>query len=150
MTGLGLFAARVGFSALFGAAGLWALSMTRAVLAARRRWARDGIVADGTVVAFATRKSTSHPGYRDLYAPVVKFTTRDGAPIRFTSSRAERPNPYVVGQAVRVRYLARDPKGADLDSVTSSWFIPFALAVMAVACLLVASLPWLLGPPSPR
>jgi Protein of unknown function (DUF3592) len=150
MTGLGLLAARVGFSLLFGGAGLWAMSGARLALAKRREWVRDGVLASGTVVDLRSRSPSGDPAYRKVFAPVVSFTTRDGESISFTSSLWQRPNPYAVGQEVRVRYLPRDPASADIDAATTSWFVPGALLLMALVTLLVASLPWVLGPPSSR
>ena len=54
----------------------------------------------------------------------------------------------LVGQKVRVRYLAHDPAEADVESATSSWLPFVVLVVLGTVALVVAALPFLLPPPA--
>ena len=141
---------RILFGLAFAAAGLWCARM--AVMAWNRRsaWRREGVVVDGEIVGFEEVASNDPKDRRPTFAPVVTFQTAEGHPGRFTSARSNRPNPYTVGQPVAVRYKALLPSEAELDSVTGSLFVFFALATMAVAFLAVAVVPAVMPMPVPR
>jgi hypothetical protein len=141
---------RAFFGLAFAAAGLWVARVSVLAFQARRRWRSEGVVVDGRIVAFEERADTDPSDRRKLFAPVVDFKTMEGAPFRFVSSRAERPNPYTVGQTVPVRYMRLEPAKADLDAATGSLLVPLATAVMAIVFLGVALLPLLLPAPTPR
>ena len=70
--------------------------------------------------------------------------------MQFTSARGERPNPYVVGQKIGVRYLRTDPNIAELESVSQSWFTFIALVFAGLVAIAVATLPIILPPPAPH
>lgn len=145
-----MLAMRIGWVLLWGLAGVYLLMMARRAWIELRDWERDGVDAEGEVVDFETRSSTSSPSARPYWAPIVKFQMRDGSIGRFTSAASFKPNPYVVGQRVAVRYRGDDPSRADLTSVTKSWFSLSALLVAGLVALTVAALPILLSPPPPR
>lgn len=146
---MNILVGRIVFSLLFGGVGIYLLTVAYRVYLKQREWDTGGISTEGEIIAFEERASRSRSAtWRTLPAPVVTFTTGDGTLRRFTSSTAQRPNSYTVGQKVRVRYLASDPKTADLEAVTSSWFALVAILVLAVVALGVASLPLILPPPA--
>ena len=141
---------RILFGLAFAAAGLWMARLSVFAFGRRKRWKEEGIVAEGRIVGFEERSDTDASDRRKLFAPIVEFRTVEGAPIRFTSSTANRPNPYTEGQTIAVRYMRLSPQDADLDRETGSLLIPLATAFMAIVFLGVALLPILLPPPAPR
>jgi hypothetical protein len=141
---------RILFALAFAVAGLWLAKMSVLAFRMRQTWRREGVVVDGEIVGFEERADTDITERRKLFAPIVTFRTVEGAPMRFTSSVASRPNPYTVGQSVRVRYMRLTPARADLDSAAGSLFVPLATAVMAIVFLGASLLPILLKPPAPR
>ncbi|AHG88958.1 Protein of unknown function DUF3592 [Gemmatirosa kalamazoonensis] len=148
LTGLALLAARLGFSAAFGLMGLYLLSVERWLFARRLAFVRRGVVVDGRIVGFKTKTSTSTNLGGPLFAPVVEFITHDGQPVRVASSTYNRPNPYSIGQTVRVRYVPGDARSAELDAEARGWWVIVVVGVLLLTALVVASLPWLLGPPT--
>jgi len=141
---------RIGFSAAFALTGLYLLRVARVVFLAKREMRRRGITVEGQIVGFEVTSPSGDPAYRKVFAPIVKFRTAEGVPVQFTSAIARRPNPYVEGQRVPVRYLPEDPSGADLEAASRSWATFVILIVMMIVAFTVASLPILLKPPAPR
>jgi len=139
---------RILFGLAFAVAGLWLARVSILAFRMRQTWKREGEVVDGEIVGFEERADTDITDRRKLFAPIVTFRTAEGAPMRFTSSVANRPNPYTVGQSIRVRYMRLTPAQADLDAATGSFFVPLATAVMAIVFLGVSLLPIVLKPPA--
>ncbi len=138
---------RVLFGLLFAAAGLWMARLSLLAIARRREWKRDGVVVEGRVTGFEQRADLDPSDLRPLFAPIVSFIRSDGESGHFTASTATRPNPYVVGQKVAVRYLRSSPLEADLDSATAGSLAIFALVTLAIVFLGVALLPILMPAP---
>jgi len=150
MTGSTLLLARWGFSLLFGLTGLYLLTVAIRLIVRMRDWKRRAIRAEGTIVGFEEERFSGDRAGHPLFAPLVTFTTADGQSIEFKSSRSERPNPYTVGQRVAVRYLPEDPNSADLESVGAGWLSLVVVLIMTVVAFTIASLPFILPPPTPR
>jgi hypothetical protein len=143
--------ARIGFSLLFGAVGLYLLMAAVRLIKVRRAWSEGGVVTEGEIIDFVSVTPTgSSAARRKLFAPIVTFSTESGVAMRFTSGMSQNPNPYTVGQRVTVRYLRDEPTTADLDSVTRGWMAFVVIVIFVVVTLTVASLPWILPPPAPR
>jgi hypothetical protein len=75
-----------------------------------------------------------------LYRPLIRFRTRDGRMIRFTSNIAMRPAPYQVGDRVSILYEADRPKQAQINRFINLWFntimlISFGLLTMGMGLL---------------
>jgi hypothetical protein len=149
MSGATLLLARWGFSLLFGLTGLYLVSVAIRLIIRMHDWKARAVRAEGTIVGFDEETSGQRAGY-PLFAPLVTFTAANGESIQFTSSRAERPNPYTVGQRVAVRYLPEDPGSADLESVAAGWMSLIVVFIMSVVALTIATLPFILPPPTPR
>lgn len=145
-----LLLSRWGFSLAFGLTGLYLVSVAIRLIIRQRDWKLRSVGAEGTITGFAEETPTGDRAGYPLFAPFVTFTTANGESIEFKSSRSERPNPYTVGQRVAVRYLPEDPNGADLESVASGWFALIIVLVMAAVALTIATLPFILPPPTPR
>ena len=137
---------RLAFSLLWGAVGLYLVKKIRDVFVARRNIVENGVVTEGEIVAFEVSRSSSDKLQEKYLAPVVTFNGPAGESRRFTSGRARRPNPYVVGQRLAVRYLKDDPTVVDLDGAATSWLPIILLLVFATVSLTVATLPFLLAP----
>ena len=138
---------RILFGLLWAAAALWMARVCLAAIRARRAWREEGVVVDGEIVGFEERKDTNPSDRRPLFAPIVTFKTMEGAPMRFTSSRAERPNPYTVGQTIAVRYKRLTPTVADLDAATKSVMLIVVPAVLGIVALGVVLLTILMPMP---
>jgi hypothetical protein len=150
MTGWKLLLGRLGFSLAFGAMGLYLLRVAGLMFAAKRELRQRGVVVEGEIVGFEETSPSGDPAYRKVWAPIVKFRTAEGMPVQFTSAVSQRPNPYTKGQRLAVRYLPENPPGADLDSVSRSWATFLIVVFMMLVSLAVASLPWILPPPTPH
>jgi hypothetical protein len=150
MRALTLLLLRCGFSLLFGAAGAYLLRLARAAVARRRALRRRGVVTEGRVVKFETRRLRSRAGSPTYEVPVIELVTQAGQPVRFTPSRLLRRSEYPVGRRLSVRYLADDPSSADAEPVPSAWGPGVAVLALALVAFGIAALPWLLGPPAAR
>jgi len=140
---------RIGFSLLFGGAGLYLANAARTAYGLHSRWKSEGILTEGRIVDFekTTGTMTGSRDYSPFFKPVVVFAMKDGSEARFTSLTANRPNPYTVGQRVSVRYIPADSRFMDLDESASALWPLIALVFASMVCLAIASLPWVLGPP---
>jgi hypothetical protein len=135
------FLGRFVFSLVFGAAGMFLLWATQRAIQRRRRWLLDGVVVDGEVVDLKKRSRAASRAGRSPLAPVIEYRSPLGEVRRFTSREAAVPSPFVVGQRVRVRYIAGDPGEAELGAVVEGWTFFAATATLALACLAAASVP---------
>ncbi len=137
------YVGRLFFVSLFASAGAFLVWATRKAIQHRQLWLDDGLVVDGEVVGFEERYRPGTTTGRAPVAPTVSFRAQgsDGEIRRFTSRQANWPNPFVLGQQVRVRYLAGDPRTVELDSVARSWWFIVAIGVLALACLACALVP---------
>jgi hypothetical protein len=106
----------IGLSLLAGAAYLYVDT---------RSWLARSVEAQGEVIEMvAVRDSESG---NILYAPRVRFKTRDGRTIEFQSSLRTNPPAYRAGQIVRVLYDPKDPSSAALAGFFSLWFVVMVL-----------------------
>jgi hypothetical protein len=139
------YVGRFVFSILFGAPGIFLLWATWRAIQVRQRWLSTGIVIDGEVVALKEYPRAASKVRRGIpTAPVVEYRVPNGALKRFTSREAVVPNPFAVGQRVRVRYLDGDPPQAELNAVAEGWSMIAAVATLALACLAAALTPIIL------
>ena len=102
------------------------------------------------VVGFEERASTDTSDQRPRFAPIVAFRVAGGDARRFTSATAVRPNPWVLGQKVPVRYMGTDPNDVDLEEVTRGLLPILALMTLAIVFLGVSLLPIFMPAPTPR
>jgi hypothetical protein len=138
---------RIGWSLIWGGAGLYLANAVRLAWAERTRFRRDGVLTDGEIVDFKTDSGimTGSRDYMPFYKPVVVFRNRDGEQVRFISSTGNRPNPYTVGQRLPVRYIPGDSTFMDLEVSASAWWPIAALVFASAVCLVVSTLPWVLS-----
>ena len=103
-----------------------------------QRTMQSRVQTTGTVVALAAK-----PGNRrNIYCPVVEFTTPAGEKIQFTSEFGSNPASDKVGDVVRVRYDSADPQKAEVESDMTTWLGPLVFGCMGLiaCCLSVAFL----------
>jgi hypothetical protein len=67
------------------------------------------------------------------YAPVFRFTSRDGRAYTVTSGSSSSPPEFAAGQHVRVLYEPSDPTAATIDSFLQLWMKPIVLAGVGIA-----------------
>jgi hypothetical protein len=94
-----------------------------------RRQVADSVKTTGTVFGFG--KSMGKSGY--IYCPQVAFTDAHGRKIQFESEVGAQPPAYVIGQQVQIIYQQNNPQKAEIDSVTSLWFVPGCTTLMGLA-----------------
>ncbi len=104
-----------------------------------RELVNSSLAAEGTVVRNAPYMSTKAGKSSSLmYFPEVRFTTRDGQTVQFTSSVTSRADHYQPGDKVRVYYQADNPEDAFIGSFGHLWsvaliFVVSGFMVMAFA-----------------
>ena len=120
-----------------------ALVLLRPALRTRARL-KAGVSAQGTVVGAEKRISSTGIGTwaptfvpNTLYHQRVRFTTRDGRTVVFTSALSSPDSEPELGHPVPVRYHPDHPEQAQVDSPWA-WVVPAALGVLGGLGLLVA------------
>ena len=120
-----------------------ALVLVRPALRTRARL-KAGVSAQGTVVGAEKRISSTGIGTwaptfvpNTLYHYRVRFTTRDGRTVVFTSALGSPDSELELGRPVPVRYHPDHPEQAQVDSPWA-WVVPGALGFLGGLGLLVA------------
>jgi hypothetical protein len=89
--------------------------------------------ATATVIALKRGvSSNSHYPSEPLLFPVVRFVTAEGQSLTVTSPSASIPQPYHVGQQVRVRYHPDHPQQVELTDFFSQWGAILITALFAL------------------
>jgi hypothetical protein len=120
-----------------------ALVLLLPALRARARL-KAGVSAQGTVVGAEKRISSTGIGTwaptfvsNTLYHRRVRFTTRDGRTVVFTSALGSPDSELELGHPVLVRYPPDNPQQAQVDTPWV-WIVPGALGLLGGLGLLVA------------
>jgi hypothetical protein len=120
-----------------------ALVLLRPALSTRARL-KAGVWAQGTVVGAEKRISSTGIGTwaptfvpNTLYHARVRFTTREGRTVVFTSALGSPDSDLELGRPVPVRYRPEDPEQAQEDTPWA-WIVPDALGFLGGLGLLVA------------
>jgi Protein of unknown function (DUF3592) len=113
---------------LFFAIGIVVLISGIVTVVKTRRQIANSLSATGVVTALATEMGRS--GY--LYYPLVQFKIASGQTMSFQSGVGSSPAGYSVGQQVKVLYDAGNPQRAEIDSMSSQWFVPGCMITMGV------------------
>ena len=111
----------VGAGLLVGA--FFAFNSTRTFLV-------DAVEAQGSVISMIRSRSSSDSSY--TYRPVVRFITRNGERVEFTSGIGSSPPAYSVGEKVTVLYSPRRPNRAKINSFFELWGISAILGGMGL------------------
>lgn len=125
---------------VFGTIG--AALLVQGAIQGRERYPifRDNVPTRGTLVELHEEKSGESSVI--TYFPVVEFSTRSTARMRFRSDAGSEGAPeYEVGTEVDVLYDPRDPMHARIGSFTQLWAVPLAtgcigLTIVLLSCLL--------------
>lgn len=102
---------------------------------------KNALTADGTVVELIRSRSSDSNTYR----PVVKFETKDGSIIEFTSSSGSNPPSYSEGEIVEVLYQGWSPEQAKINGFFSLWGVPTILGGIGAVFFIVGFSIILLG-----
>jgi hypothetical protein len=121
---------------LFFAIGIGVLIGGIVAIVKRRRQIANSLSATGVVSAFATEMGRRG----NLYYPLVRFKVASGQPMSFQSGVGSSPAGYSVGQQVKVLYDAGNPQQAEIDSMSSQWFVPGCMITMGVMFTIVGVL----------
>ena len=94
---------------------------------------KDVLTTEGTVVELIRSRSTDSTTYR----PVVKFRTRGGSVVEFTSSTGSNPPSYSTGETVEVLFHEASPENAKINGFFSLWGGAVILGGMGAVFFLV-------------
>ncbi len=94
----------------------------------RRKQLTNSVSKIGVVTAFATGMGRNGC----LYYPLIQFRAPSGQTISFQSSVGNSRMAYAIGQKVEILCDARDPHKAEIDTLTSFWFVPGCMFVMGL------------------
>lgn len=99
----------------------------------------NAISAEGEVIELVRSRSSSSStsGSSYTYAPVVKFKTRKGVSIEFTSTTSSNPPSYSRGERVNILYVEGKPDSAKINSFFSLWGTSIIVAGLGVAFFLI-------------
>jgi Protein of unknown function (DUF3592) len=92
---------------------------------------KHSVQAGGVVLSLATKQDTEDG--TTLYAPVFSFTAADGSAHVISSDVYTHPAGFAAGDHVQVRYAARTPQTARIDTFWQIWFTPFLCGAMGMA-----------------
>ncbi|WP_456444772.1 DUF3592 domain-containing protein [Thiolapillus sp.] len=93
----------------------------------------SSVETEGTIVRNAPYMSTKAGKVSSLmYFPEVRFTTKEGRTVQFTSSVTSRADHYKPGDKVRVYYQADKPKDAFIGSFGHLWSVALIFALSGI------------------
>ena len=134
------------FFGIFLLVGLGLLGGSAYLTYDTRRSLSVGVRADGKVIdLYESRDSDGDSTYR----PHVRFTTREGEIVEFTSSTGSNPAAFNVGEPVVVIYDPASPRSARIDSFFQLWFAPLLTGVMGIVFTAVGCMAFRSGPRRP-
>ncbi|WP_457666053.1 DUF3592 domain-containing protein [Thiolapillus sp.] len=98
------------------------------------------LTAEGIVIRNAPYMSSKAGKSTSLvYFPQVKFTTKDGNMVEFTSRVTSRAEQYKPGDAVRVLYNENKPEEAYIGSFKSLWAVAIIFTASGIIVLMFAA-----------
>ena len=77
------------------------------------------------------------------YYPRVRFQTRTGETIEFSSGNGSNPPLYEVNDPVTVLYHPANPRVAVIDSFIEIWLGPFIYAGLGLLLLIASGVGWI-------
>ncbi|WP_293645499.1 DUF3592 domain-containing protein [Thiolapillus sp.] len=100
----------------------------------------SSLTTEGTVIRNAPYMSSKAGKSTSLvYFPQVKFTTKDGKTVEFTSKVTSRAEQYKPGDPVRVLYRENKPEEAFIGSFKSLWAVAIIFAASGIIVLMFAA-----------
>ena len=130
--------------AMFGVGALLMAALAVAAFRKTRRWRTEGVTVEGEVVDFVERELPPRENLDELdkriqkYSPVLSFVAADGKTYRVTTSAAEPPGAYTIGERLPVRYLPSSPEQADLEKMAVSNVPGIAFTILSLIAGTVA------------
>jgi hypothetical protein len=109
--------------ALFGGVGLIILIVGVVLTVSAVGFRADAESATGTVVEVVSDVDCDDGRCRDMYTPVVEFSTTDGETVQFAADYQTSTEP-AIGSTVEVLYPPSDPDEARVDTFMGFWFGP--------------------------
>ena len=100
------------------------------------RIVRNGIETEGLVVETYTAPRAVGKTSSTTMAPVVQFTTGDGAVVRYASTTFTNPVSHPIGATVKMWYLPENPQVVVLEGA-DSWLIPAVLGGFGIIFCLI-------------
>jgi hypothetical protein len=131
-----LFLSRLGKFALIPIGLLLVLGAAWTVWSTKT-WVAHAIEVPGSVIEMVRMRNSDNTGY--MFAPVVRFQTREGRTIEFQSSLSSNPPGYRTGQTVSVLYDPDEPRSAAIRGVFSLWFMSIILGFIGSIFLIVGT-----------
>jgi hypothetical protein len=131
-----LFLSRLGKFALIPVGLLLVLGAAWTVWSTKT-WVAHAIEVPGSVIEMVRMRNSDNTGY--MFAPVVRFQTREGRTIEFQSSLSSNPPGYRTGQTVSVLYDPDEPRSAAIRGVFSLWFMSIILGFIGSIFLIVGT-----------
>jgi hypothetical protein len=121
---------------LLAAWGLWS------VHGIYRDLASSGHTVEAEMTGFEAAWVGSRASRREVYYPILEFTTAEGQRIRTTSYTAIDPADYIPAARVTAVYSAADPALAMPVSALSAWpdGTAWAIGAFSLLCLLVGGI----------
>jgi len=113
---------------LFFAIGIAVLISAVVAIVKTRSQIANSLSASGWVTALTQEMGVK--GY--LYYPLVQFKIPSGQTMSFQSRVGSSPASYSVGQQVKVLYDIGNPQQAEIDSLSSQWFVPGCMLAMGL------------------
>jgi len=101
--------------------------------------------ADGQVVRLLREESNDGEGVTYVYAPVVRFTDRDGVPHEFVNPVASNPPGYFRGEKVQLLYAPSNPADAVIDDFFGRWGLSIVVGAMGLFFTLAGSATLVMG-----
>ena len=100
----------------------------------------SSLTTEGTVIRNAPYMSSKAGKSTSLaYFPQVKFTTKDGKTVEFTSQVTSRAEQYKPGDPVRVLYRENKPEEAFIGSFKSLWAVAIIFTASGIIVLMFAA-----------
>jgi hypothetical protein len=114
----------------FAGVAVWTALHTRA-------WVQASTDAQGQVIALSP--VVDQEGGQTNYAPIFRFTARDGQMYTITSNTSSNPPAFQVGERVSVLYQSDQPQHARINRFLQLWLLPLVFAILAfVECFVIA------------
>lgn len=131
-----LFLSRLG-RFVFIPLGVMLLLGTAWTVWSTRTWIAHAVEVKGAVIEMVRTRDREDTTY--LFAPVVRFETREGRTVEFESTMRSYPPAYRTGQAVTVLYDPDEPRYAAIRGFFSLWLMAIILGFIGTVFLSVGS-----------
>ena len=123
---------------LFGLVGIGMLVGGIFFFISTKQFVRTALRTQGTVVDLILRKNEDG---RYTYAPKVTFTANNGDQYTFVSGASANPPAFDRGEIIEVLYLAENPQGAKINTLSTLYSLPLIMGGMGLVFSLIGGIP---------